>query len=162
VKDKTPFPSHLGPEFLLWLWATSSGDERIATSIGAVDVWVEDRLAFRAAGGESPVVVVTAENSARDTAAFAALHAGRVIQQMRIGLRRDDREYALTLDDELNVRQLKMPTTLSESVEEAVLDRMHLVNEVDLMVQGLFKVFARQRRSVPIFREGLTAWLEAA
>lgn len=162
MSEPTPFPPHLGSEFLLWLWATSPDGSHLIDlgPPGEIYLWVEDRLVFRAPGGDSPVVVVTAENSARDTAALAALQASKRLQQVRFGMRRDDREATFTLDENLHIRQAKLPAILSESPEEAVLDRMALIAEIDQAVRRLFLKFASVRKDQAVFLQQLNDLLD--
>lgn len=163
MSEPTPFPTHLGSEFLLWLWCIADTESHMNVSgLGVIDLWVEDRIAFRPSGGSTATVLVTAENSAQDTAAFAALYAGKRVQQIRLGLRRDEREFTFTLDENLHVRALKLPSILSEGAEEAVLDRMHLIDEVQTVIVQLFVKFAALRRDLPLFKERVGSWLSAA
>ncbi len=158
MSEPTPFPPHLGSEFLLWLWATSPDGSRSLDlpDTDNVYLWVEDRLVFRAASGDAPVVVVTSENAARDSAALAALRDSKRLQQVRFGMRRDGREFVFTLDEHLHVRQAKIPSILSEGAEEAVYDRMALLAELDGVVQSLFRRFASSRKD-PEYFSGLLA-----
>ncbi len=167
-EQATPIPAHLGSEFLLWLWYTSEvqqGRFDLAAPAGRVDVWVDDRLAFRQPTDLKVTAVVTGENPALAPEARAALVGGKVLQDLRLGIKRDDREYAVTLRGAaLDVAALKLPQALADRTDEAVADRMFLVEELQLVVAALFTAFASARgtdawtrQTVPAIRTWLVA-----
>jgi hypothetical protein len=65
--------------------------------VGAIHLWVDDRLAFRRPEDTKVTAVMTGENPAASLEARAALAGGKVLQEIRVGLRRDDREFFFTL-----------------------------------------------------------------
>lgn len=164
--EATPIPAHLGSELLLWLWWTSErleGRFDLPAPAGTVDLWVDDRLAFRPPGDTKVTAVLTGENPAHTLEARAALAGGKVVQDLRIGLRRDDREFSVTLRGAgLDLVGLKLPQVLSESPDEAVVDRMFLYEEVVLVVAGIVERFAEARAAASWSREtvpAIRAWL---
>lgn len=169
AREATPIPAHLGSEFLLWLWWTSENADGqvidVPAPVGRVTVWVDDRLAFRQPSDLKVTAVVTGENPALAPEARAALSGGKVLQDLRLGLKRDDREYAVTLRGAaLDVAGLKLPQALADRTDEAVADRMFLVEELQLVLAGLFTEFARARASDAWNRTtmpALRAWLTA-
>jgi hypothetical protein len=122
--EATPVPAHLGGEFYLWLWFVSERDSaefELDKPIGAVQVWVDDRLAFRRPEDTKATAVMTGENPAASLEARAALAGGKVLQELRLGVRRDDREFTATLKGPgVMIGQLKVPQVLSDAPEEAV------------------------------------------
>ena len=140
VADPRGGVDFLGPEFLTWLWWRSEqtgGRFDLPAPAGTVDVWVDDRLAFRQPSDTKITAVMTGENPAHTLEARAALAGGKVVQDLRLGVRRDEREFHVTLrSPSLDVGGLKMPQVLSETPEEAVTDRMFLYEEVVLVVAG--------------------------
>jgi hypothetical protein len=151
VSEATPIPAHLGSEFLLWLWFTSERQQArfdLPKPVGGVDVWVDDRLAFRLPADQKVTAVLTGENPAAAPEARAALSGGKVLQDLRVGVKRDDREFSVTLRGAaLDVAALKLPAVLSENPAEAVSERMFLVEELQLVLVGLFRSFAEARAS---------------
>ena len=91
---------------------------------------------------------MTGENHGATLEAKAALAGGKVLQEVRLGLRRDDREYQFTLKGpSLHLQGLKLPQVVDQGGEELVFERMHLYDEVVFVVQGLFQQFAQARTS---------------
>lgn len=165
-REATPIPAHLGSEFLLWLWwssESSQGRFDLPAPVGTVEAWVDDRLAFRLPADVKVTAVLTGENPAAAPEARAALAGGKVLQDLRLRLKRDEREYAFTLrGPALDVAGLKLPQVLSDRPEEAVADRMFLVEELHLVLRGLFARFAAARAGAGWRTEtlpALQAWL---
>jgi hypothetical protein len=147
--DGLPIPPHLAGEFYVWLWWASEdrgGTFDLGDPIGRVDVWVDDRLAFRQPGENRISAVMTGENPSTTLESRAALAGGKVLQELRVGIRRDEREFSLTLKGPpMHFSQVKLPQVVSEGGEEAMLDRMHLYEEISAVVAGLFRVYTRAR-----------------
>jgi hypothetical protein len=162
----TPIPPHLSSEFYLWLWWRSERDEaafELPHPVGSVLAWVEDRLAFRRPADPRPTSVMTGENPAASLESRAALAGGKVLHELRVALKRDDREFHLTLrGPSLDVGQLKLPQVLGDNPDEAAVDRMFLVEECFLILDGLLRAFYAdraedgwRRHTLPAMREWL-------
>lgn len=147
MDDERPLLAHLPAEFMTWLWYASvrdGGSMNLGGDIGWIDVWVDDRIAFRAAGDDRPRAVMTGENAAEALESRAALAGGRVVKEVRVAIRREDREFGVTLRNEtLDMAQMKLPSTMTG--DEAIYERMALYEELAYLVAGLLRVFARER-----------------
>lgn len=147
--EATPVPAHLASEFFVWLWWRSEQQEGrvdLPEPIGPVTVWVDDRLAFRRPDDTKVTAVITGESPSNTLEARAALAGGKVVQELRFGLRRDDREFTATLKAPgLGIGQLKLPQVLSESAADAIRDRVFLYEEFAMVVGGLLTTFAEAR-----------------
>jgi len=145
-----PIPTHVAGEFYAWLWWVSEqqgGTLDLGDPVGRVDVWVDERLAFRNPGDQKVAAVMTGDNPAATLEARAALAGGKVLQELRIGVRRDDREFFATLKGPaMHMQGLKLPQTVKGG-EEALYDRMHLYEELCLVVAALFRQWAALRDS---------------
>ena len=166
MSNATPVPSHLAGEMYLWLWWASEqqGARFEVPRLGTVHVWIDDRLAFRRADDTKITAVMTGENPAASLEARAALTGGKVLQELRVGIRRDDREFSVTLKGPaIYLGGLKVPQVLAEDAGEAVIDRMFLVGEVQAVIDGLVQAFAKLRSS-PAWEEdvepSIRAWLQ--
>jgi len=101
--DVTPVVPHLAPEFYTWLWYRSDqsggsfdldgGDN----PVGRIELWVDDRLAFRVPGDKKVSAVLTGDNPAESLEAKAALYGGKVLHEVRLRIKRDERDFAVTL-----------------------------------------------------------------
>lgn len=166
--DATPIPAHIGPEFLLWLWWRSERDEArfdLEKPVGRISLWVDERLAFRRPSDLKVTAVLTGENPSTTPEARAALAGGKVVQELRIGMKRDDREYTATLRGSgVDISGLKVPQVMSEKEDDAIADRMFLYEEFVLVLSALMQAFAEERTSRDWSKQTLPtmrAWLAA-
>lgn len=151
VTDGLPTPPHLAGEFYVWLWWAS--EQREATFAlggdhGNVEVWVDERLAFRNPNDTKISAVMTGENPSATLESRAALLGGKVLQDVRLRIRRDDKEYSVTLKGpEMHLQRVKLPQVVDGGEEGAVYDRMFLYEQLCFIVSALFGEFARERMS---------------
>jgi hypothetical protein len=149
--EPTPVLPHLGSEFLLWLWywtENHGGAIVLDDEIGSVDFWVDTRLAFRAPGEGKAAAVLTGENPSVALEARAALAGGKVIRELRIGLRREEREFFATLRaPSLDLVGVDLPQVVQGGGEEALYDRMYLFDELLRILTAFFRRFAAARTS---------------
>jgi len=147
--DGLPIIPHLAGEFYTWLWWSSEQAGAVfelPQPVGTVDLWVDERLAFRYPDDLRVAAVMTGDNPAASLEARAALAGGKVLQEIRVGIRRDDREFIVTLKGPAaHVSALKLPQVVTDGDEEVLFERMHLYEEVSFVVQGLFRQFAALR-----------------
>jgi len=148
-KEGLPILPHLAGEFYTWLWWSSEeqgGVFDLDDPVGRVDLWVDERLAFRNPNDSRITAVMTGENPSITLEARAALAGGKVLQELRIGLRRDDREFYATLKGPaMHLQGLKLPQVVSEGGEEVLYDRMHLYEELCFILAGLVQQYAEVR-----------------
>ncbi|MFZ5481078.1 MAG: hypothetical protein ACOZNI_30230 [Myxococcota bacterium] len=143
-------PPHVSAEFLLWLWYRSEvgrGHVDFEGEGGSVDFWVDDRIALRQAGEDKVTAVLTGENPSVAPEARAALAGGKVVRDLRLALRRADREYTVTLrGPRVEIAQAKLPALVKGGdVAEQLYERMFLYEELHFVIAGLFRAFAEER-----------------
>jgi hypothetical protein len=142
-------PPHVASEFFLWLWYRSeTGQGRVDLGeSGSVEFWVDDRISFRAVGEEKVSAVMTGENPSLTPEAHAALAGGKVIRDVRLALRREDREYAVTLKaPRIEIAGAKLPALVKSGDEAEILyERMFLYEELHFILAGLCRSFADDR-----------------
>jgi hypothetical protein len=148
-EEATPIPPQLAAEFYAWLWWRSEQREGIIDvggEVGRITLWMDDKLAFRSADETKVSATMTGVNPSRQLAARAALRDGKVLQEVRIGLRRDDREFSLTVKGPgVDIAKVKLPQAVDGKGEEALYDRMFLYDELHLVLGRLFSTFAADR-----------------
>jgi hypothetical protein len=146
-----PVVPHLAGEFYAWLWWSSERNGSafdLDQPVGLVDVWVDERLAFRNAEEAKVSAVMTGENPAASLEARAALAGGKILQEIRLGVRREDREYFVTLKGPaMHVTSLKLPQVVKEGGAEVVYERIHLYDELCFVLGGLMQAFSALRTS---------------
>ena len=149
--EATPIPPHLAAEFYAWLWWRSEQREGaldVGGDVGRLTVWMDDKLAFRSADETKVSATMTGVNPSRQLAAKAALRDGKVLQEVRIGIRRDDREFSVTLKGPgVDIARVKLPQAVDGSGEEALYDRMFLYEELHLVLGRMFATFSEERGS---------------
>lgn len=147
--DGLPALPHLAGEFYVWLWWASEvrgAVFELADPVGTVELWVDERLAFRNPNDTKVTAVMTGEAPSTSLEARAALAGGKVLQDLRVGLRRDDREFTVTLKGPaLHVTGAKLPQVVSDGLEEVLYDRMFLYGELTLILTALYREFATLR-----------------
>ena len=144
-------PPHISADFYLWLWFRSEAggkfplDEEGAT----VEVHVDDRIALRPTGEDRATAVLTGDSPATTPEARAAVAGGKVPRDIRLYVRRDDRDYYVTLrGSRVGIAQAKLPVQVkSGEVTEILNDRMFLYEELHWIVACLLRQFAVVRTS---------------
>ena len=146
-----PILPHIASEFYAWLWWASENQGAVfelAEPAGQIEVWIDERLAFRNPDDTRVLAVMTGENPSATLEARAALAGGKVLQDLRIGVRRDDREFFVTLKGPaMHLQGLKLPAVVEQGGEEVIFERMHLYEELTLIVSALFRAWNQIRVS---------------
>jgi hypothetical protein len=123
---------------------------------------VDDRLSFRSAGEDKVNAVLTGDNPSTTPEARAALAGGKVLRDVRLALRRDDREYAVTLRGSgIQIAGAKLPALVKTGdPAEIIYERMFLYEELNWMVGAMFRRFAEERTSPGWsgFADRMRAW----
>ena len=100
MTDNAAALPHLTAEFFVWLWFASEregGTMDVGEGVGLIDFWVDERLSFRSPDEDKPRAVLTGENTSTSAEARAALASGKVVRDLQLHLRREEREYSVTL-----------------------------------------------------------------
>jgi hypothetical protein len=147
--DGTPAFPHLSLEFYLWLWYASEregGSFWLGDELGRIDAWIDDRLAFRSPDEDKVRAVMTGENAAASLEARAALAGGKVVSDLRLHLRREEREYSVVLKgSHLDLQGAKLPAHQKGGEDELLYERMFLYEDLWFCVGALYRVFAAER-----------------
>lgn len=144
-------PPHISADFYLWLWFRSEAGGRFALDAdgGTAEVYIDDRIALRPTGEDRATAVLTGDSPATTPEARAAVAGGKVPRDIRLYVRRDDRDYHVTLrGSRVGIAQAKLPTQVkSGEVAEVLADRMFLYEELHWVVACLLRQFAVERTS---------------
>lgn len=164
--EGSPIIPHLAGEFYTWLWWSSEclgSSFDLGSPWGHVDLWVDERLCFRNSDDTRVSAVMTGENPAATLEARAALAGGKILQEIRLGLRREDREYFFTLrGPAMHMTALKLPQVVKEGGEEVFFERIHLYDELCFLLSGLLTRFGKVRTGADWQSEvlpGLRDWI---
>lgn len=167
--EALPTPAHLASEFYLWLWWRSESEGAtldLEAPVGRVDLWVDERLGFRAVDDARVTVLLTGDNPSATLEARAALAGGKQVAELRLGVRRDDREFLVTLKGPAShFTALKLPAAVTDGGPEGLWERVHLAEEVMWVVGAAYRRFAALRAS-PTWgsevRPAIRSWIEGA
>lgn len=163
--DSAGMPPHVAGEFYLWLWFRSDSGPGLleAGDAAPVQFWVDDRISFRSPGEDKVSAIMTGENPGTTPEARAALLGGKVLRDVRLALRREEREYFVTLrGPSVEVAAAKIPGLVKGGDEAEILyERMFLYEELHWMIGALFRRFAEERTG-PVWKDevlpALRAW----
>lgn len=147
-ENSAPALPHLTAEFFVWLWYASERDGGTMNlgAAGVCDVWVEERLSFRIPDEDKARAVLTGENTSSAPEARAALASGKVVRDVQVHLRREEREYTVTLRGvNLDLAGVKYPGHSSEGEDELLYERMYLYEDLWFILQQLYQRFASER-----------------
>jgi hypothetical protein len=157
---------HLTAEFFVWLWFASEregGTMDVGQDVGLIDFWIDERLSFRSPDEDKPRAVLTGENTSTSAEARAALASGKVVRDLQLHLRREEREYSVTLRGaNLDVCGLKFPQHAVDGEDELLYERMFLYEDVWTVIRALYRRFAKERVSGAWHRDVLPAIREFA
>lgn len=150
-----------GREFATWLyWRTDNeGGKFKLEKSGEIMLWVEDRMIFKDAAEKPASTTLTGGDPARAPEARASLAGGKKLSKVKLGLRRGEREWSLTLDGEtLDILSLKIPALLTDEEDEVLFERLALLEEASFVIDELFGEYANKRLSDEWERED-GAWI---
>lgn len=142
-----------GHEFLTWLWfrIEEGGGEVPVPDLGTATLWIEERLTLGSLETDSKENILKNGEVARSAEAAAALAVGKKVQEVRLGLSVNDREYEFTLrGDTFDLASGKIPPVEADPDEGwhgTALVRLGLVREVWDVLDGLYREFVGLRVS---------------
>lgn len=157
-ETQAALPGHIASDFYLWLWYRSeTGQGRVAPEMPAdsqedpqlIEFWVQDRIAFRVVGENKVSAVVTGDHPSGAPEARAALAGGKVLRDLRLAFRREDREYSVLLKGAgVEVGAAKIPGLVKTGDPAEILyERMFLYEELHWVIQALFRAYSAERTS---------------
>ena len=150
-ENASPALPHLTAEFFVWLWYTSEregGTMDLGEEVGVIDVWIEDRLSFRTPDEDKTRAVLTGEDTASAIEARISLAAGKIVRDLQLHVRREEREYTATLRGvHLDLAGVKLPPHSPEGQDELLYERMYLYEDLWFTLRALYRRFAVERVS---------------
>lgn len=148
-EEGLPCPPHLASEFYIWLWWLTEVEGStidLGDPMGVIEAWIDARLAFRRPGDTKVTAVLTGDDASTTLESRAALAGGKVVDEIRLRLRRDDREYSLSLKGPVvALQRVKLPPSGTDADESPLYDRMFHYEEVEKVVAALYRHFAATR-----------------
>ena len=132
-------------DFLTWLWWHVSENGPVIGG-GKVDF----TGSMTATNEEGKVVSSDKSEEPVFTELKAAVASGKHITKATLLIAKDDLEWTVTLDSWLNINGLQCPSEVSnddETPDAAFLERIFLIEEFDLLLDSIYKIFLDVRLS---------------
>lgn len=158
--DKSAF---LGREWLVWLWFKSELFEGPFELPGfePVEAWLETKITLEAVAQELEQSQLKGAAPSTSPEAREALRQGKLPTSARLGLRRGELTFGFSFkSDDLSLGAVKLPTLVNEQTDEKFYERMHLLEDLEAMLDALWGEFlslrlsdAWQREVVPAIRD---------
>lgn len=165
----------LGQEFLTWLWYKSDqrGGTVFLAETGDIQLVFEKHMLLEFGEGEAHERLICQGLQTELQEARIGLLMGKKLEQARIRLAYGDHEWYFTLSATLfEFRSVKVPKTLgadeerddSLAFEARVLERVGMIEQVNRIIDGLFRMFLVLRTGPDWEQElaGLRAWVHSA
>ncbi len=151
----------LGREFLTWLWFQS---ETLGHGVGeGWKLFVDDRMVLSTSGSAVQSHSLKGGAPAYATEARVALREGKLAQEMKILLQKDDRSWSFTLTaDDLSPRSLKIPEAEASDFVGLVEMRLELMEAPVRLIESLYSQYLELRQG-PHFeavRKSLHDWMQ--
>lgn len=164
VEDPTMPPETMA-EFLRWMWEQDKrGSAEVEAGEGStLTWWVHDLVKLAGHPGGKAVRVLRDANTGTP-AMLASVAEGQSIEALRVVLRRDDREYAVTLTPTLHPLGAKLPIQVKHGeAAERLYDVMFLAEEMHYLLSCVWRAFAEVRTSARWGQANASArtWLNA-
>jgi len=152
---------YLGREFLTWLWYRSSqqnGVFELAGDVGQLEVWFDAKLTLEAQGDIKESNVIKAENPTETSEAHAALLNGKLVSDARLRIVSGQKQWTLNVKgDSLGIASVKIPALLSREDDDQLYERFMLIEEIEDIVHGLFRLFMEVRMDDEAWRPEIHA-----
>ena len=145
----------LGNEFLTWLWFVIENDPRHLKNFfpDLASFGIGDRIVLENRNQEAVESITIKGDEANLEEGMVALRKGAVVTELNLHFKSGDQEWGFTIKGEsLNLSNLKIPfggpTETAEEIENTVIEKIYLYEQVIQFVENLFKDFIKQRTSI--------------
>lgn len=149
--EKINRTAFLGSEFLTYLWfmsETSESHYRIDDDSDPFDIFFDDRLTVGGAQVNAQENLFRGGHPTSSLEAHAALRLGKLATEARVRLVRGAQEWAFVLKaGDLAVSALQVPAVLSKNDEDRFYERMYLVEELEKMLNHIYRNFLEAKLS---------------
>jgi hypothetical protein len=144
----------LGNEFLTWLWFVIENDPRYLKNLypDLASFDIGDRIVLENRNQEAVETITIKGDEANLEEGMVALRKGAVVTEINLHFKSGDQEWGFTIKGEsLNISNLKVPfaglTETAEEIENTVIEKIFLYDQMIQFVENLFKDFIKKRTS---------------
>jgi len=139
----------LGKEFLTWLWYKSelNGGAFALGNEQSAALWFDDKIVLELAfDNVKEVNTIRGENPTGSAEAKAALRMGKKVASAKLGMSMASRDWSFSVSgEELSLSGVKVPALLAAEEDEQVLERLTLIEELEGVIDALYKDFMELR-----------------
>ena len=138
----------LGSEFMMWLWFKSETHDGFMEipNHGTVEVIYDDSMVLEAYLAETERNTLKGGAPAYSAEAKVALQHGKRVSRAKLRVIKDGREWVFTFKAEgMDYSSIKIPAVLSRKEDDKFYERMYLVDEVEEIMDALYKEFIAVR-----------------
>ena len=147
--DKINRCAFFGSEFLTYLWFMSETSEQayqLAEDEEQFEVIFDDRLTVGGAQVNAQENLFRGGHPTSSLEAHAALRLGKLATEARVRIIRGAQEWSFVLKaGDLSVSALKVPAVLSKKDDDRFYERMYLLEELEKMMNLLYRSFLERR-----------------
>lgn len=140
----------LGSEFLMWLWFKAECYDGLfdLPEHDRVEVAFDDQLTLEAYLAETERNMFRGGAPAYSPEAKTALREGKRVKDAKLRVVKEGREWTFKIKAEsLGLTSVKIPSLLSKEEEEQFYERMYLIEELEEIIDVLYKEFLGIRLS---------------
>lgn len=149
--EKINRTAFLGSEFLTYLWfmsETSESHYQLDSESDPFDIFFDDRLTVGGAQVNAQENLFRGGHPTSSLEAHAALRLGKLATEARVRLVRGSQEWAFVFKSaELSVSAVQVPAVLSKNDEDRFYERMFLIEELEKMLNFIYRSFLEIRVS---------------
>jgi hypothetical protein len=156
--------AYLGREFMTWLlFRAVRGDAVFEDDAGEFGIAFGGRVRVVGPAGDVTDAVLKGRSPGMSVELAASLGAGRSVREAELRITRGEREFRLTLVAEtLDLKGVKLPSLLKDEGDDALGERMSLIDELESCIRAAFQAFIKERTR-PVWQRSLIpemrAWL---
>lgn len=140
----------LGSEFMMWLWYKAECFDGLfdLPEHDRVEVAFDDRLTLEAYLAETERNMFRGGAPAYSPEAKTALQEGKRVQRAKLRIIKEGREWTFKIKAEsFDLTSVKLPSLLSKEEEEQFYERMYLLEELEEILEELYREFLSIRLS---------------
>jgi len=147
LNKKIEATRQLGEEFLTWLMGKSVMQEGMfQTEAGPVELWFEDKITFVSPFAGAEMNILKGEAPAEGSEALMALRKGKLIGDAKLSVTFQNRRWDFSFAaGRFALSAVKVPAVLSDTEEEAVVERFDLLATLEEVLGGMYEEFLTLR-----------------
>jgi len=159
--------SFLGSELLMWLWFKAECFDGVFNIQGGdrIELSFDDQLTLEAYLAETERNSFRGGSPTHSPEAKTALREGKRVQSAKLCVIKEGREWTFRIKAEtLGLSGVKIPSLLSKEENEQFYERMYLLDELEEILDALYREFLEIRLSTAwqeVMLPAIQAWIKS-